>query len=97
MENVTLDRTTVLQLDADGTDRALDAAADDNVLGNDAALDLCAIADQKIRRAHLAFDSAVGPSLRRCAGPLRKKPALLSVSMGWRDRKEAPTKPGFKL
>jgi hypothetical protein len=31
MENVTLDRTTVLQLDADGTDRALDAAADCDV------------------------------------------------------------------
>src|SRR6266487_200666 len=59
MENVTLDRTPVLQLDADGTDRALDAAADGNVLHNDAALDLCAIADQKIRGAQLAFDSAV--------------------------------------
>src|SRR5207244_4895148 len=33
--------TTVLQLDADGTDGALDAAADCDVLRNDAALDLC--------------------------------------------------------
>src|SRR6266508_3704147 len=58
MENVTLDRTTLLQLDADGTDRALDAAADGDVLRNDAALDLCAVADQKIRGAELALDSA---------------------------------------
>src|SRR5262245_27794636 len=58
MENITLDRTAVLQLDADGTDRALDAAADRDVLRDDAALDLCAIADQEIRGAQLAFDSA---------------------------------------
>ena len=45
MKNVTLDRPTVLQLYADGTDSALDAAADCDVLRNDAALDLCAIAD----------------------------------------------------
>ena len=48
MKNVTLDRTTVLQLDADGTDGALDAAADCDVLRNDVALDLCAIADQEL-------------------------------------------------
>src|SRR6266498_1508194 len=58
MENVTLDCPTVLQLDAHGTDRALDAAADGDVLCNDAALDVCAIADQEIRGAQLAFDSA---------------------------------------
>ena len=58
MKNVTLDRTTVLQLDANGTDSALDAAADCHVLRNDAALDLCAIADLEVRGAHLAFDSA---------------------------------------
>src|SRR5215831_17648251 len=58
MKNVTFDRTTVLQLDADGADGALDAAADCHVLRNDAALDLCAIADLEIRSAHLAFDSA---------------------------------------
>src|SRR6516164_2002239 len=58
MKNVTLDRTTVLQLDAIGTDSALDAAADCNGLRNDVALDLCAIADQEIRGAQLAFDSA---------------------------------------
>ena len=45
MKNVTLDRATVLQLDADGTDSALDAAADCHVLRNDAALDVCAVAD----------------------------------------------------
>src|SRR6188472_2758481 len=43
MKNVTLDRTTVLQLDANGADSALDAAADCNGLRNDVALDLCAI------------------------------------------------------
>src|SRR6516162_4558491 len=58
MKNVTFDRATVLQLDANGTDSALDAAADCHVLRNDAALDVCAIADQEIRGAHLAFDSA---------------------------------------
>ena len=58
MKNVTLDRTTVLQLDANGTDSALDAAADCHVLRNDAALDLCAIADLEIRGADFAFDSA---------------------------------------
>src|SRR5260370_21754442 len=44
--------------DADLTDSALDAAADCDVLRNNAALDLCAIADQKLRGAQLAFDSA---------------------------------------
>ena len=58
MKNVTLDRATVLQLDADATDSALDATADCQVLRNDVALDLCAIADQEIRGAQLAFDSA---------------------------------------
>src|SRR5262252_3362862 len=58
MKNVTLDRATVLQLDANGTDSALDAAADCHALRNDAALDMCAIADLEIRGAHLAFDSA---------------------------------------
>src|SRR5262249_4911170 len=58
MENITLDRTAVLQLDADGPDRSLHAAADRDVLRDDAALDLCAIADQEIRGAQLAFDSA---------------------------------------
>ena len=58
MENVTLDRTTVLQLYTDGTNGALDAAADCDVLRNDAALDLCAIADQEIGSAQLAFNSA---------------------------------------
>src|SRR5215467_2185327 len=43
MKNVTLDHTTILQLDAVGTY---------------VALDLCAIADLEIRGAQLAFDSA---------------------------------------
>jgi len=65
MKNVTFDRTTVLQLDADGTDSALDAAADCDVLRNNAALDLCTIADQEIR-------ARKSPSIRpkTCAGPL---------------------------
>ena len=54
----TLDRATALQLDANGTDSALDAAADCHVQRNDAALDVCAIADQEIRGAQFAFDSA---------------------------------------
>jgi hypothetical protein len=58
MKNVTLDGATVLQLDVDGTDSALDAAAHCDVLRNDAALNLCAIADQEIRGAQLSFDSA---------------------------------------
>src|SRR5262249_14938378 len=58
MKNVTLDRATALQLDANGTDSALDAAADCHVLRNDAALDLCAVVDLEIRGAHLALDSA---------------------------------------
>src|SRR5258707_12350509 len=58
MKNVTLDRTPFLQLDAVGTDSALDAAADCHVLRNDAALDLRAIANQEIRSAQFTFDSA---------------------------------------
>jgi hypothetical protein len=57
MKNVTIDSTAVLELDADGTDGALDAAADCDVLGNNIALDLCALTYQQIRRAQLAFDS----------------------------------------
>jgi len=58
MKNVALDGTAILQFDADGTDGALDAAADCDVLCNDAAFNLCAIADHKIRSAQLAFDTA---------------------------------------
>src|SRR6266478_3912422 len=58
MKNVTLDRTPILQLDAVGTDSALDAAADCHVLRNDVALDLRAIANEEIRSAQFTFDSA---------------------------------------
>src|SRR5262249_15732995 len=58
MNNITLDRATVLQLDANGTDGALDAAADCHVLRNDDGVDVCPIVDLEIRGAHLAFDSA---------------------------------------
>src|SRR4029077_21001038 len=58
VKNVTFDRATILQLDADGTDGALDAAADGDVLCNNVTFDLCAFADQKIRGAQLAFDPA---------------------------------------
>src|SRR5438067_4645061 len=58
MKNVTIDSTTVQQLDAHGADSALDAAADCDVLGNDAALNLGAISYHEIRCAQLAFDSA---------------------------------------
>ena len=57
MKNVTLDRTPFLQLDALGTDSALDAAADCHVLCNDVALDLRAIANQEIRSAQFTLDS----------------------------------------
>src|SRR5260370_34718518 len=43
MKNVTLDRTTDLQLDADGPDSALDAAAGCHRPRNAAALDLFAL------------------------------------------------------
>jgi hypothetical protein len=58
MKNVTLDRSPLLQLDADGTDSALDAAADRHVLRNDIALDLSTIANQEIGGAQFTFDSA---------------------------------------
>src|SRR6516162_4906052 len=48
VKNVTLDRATVLQFDADGTDGALDAAADCDVLRNDAALDLSSPPPRKL-------------------------------------------------
>jgi hypothetical protein len=75
MKNVTLDRTTVLQLDADGTDSALDAAADCHVLRNDAALDLCAIADQR-------SEARNSPSIRpkTCAGPLHSILPTIAMS-----------------
>jgi len=49
MKNVTLDRTTVIQLDADGTDSALDVAADCDVLRNNAPLERHARADARGR------------------------------------------------
>src|SRR5438132_13153822 len=58
MKNVSFDRTTVLQLDMDRTDRALDMATDRDVLRNHAAVDVRAFADQEIGGAHLAFDTA---------------------------------------
>src|SRR5437763_16662567 len=58
MKNITLDRTTVLQLDANGTDSVLDLATDCHVLRNDAALDLRAIAYLEIRGTDFAFESA---------------------------------------
>ena len=58
MKNVTLDCTTVLQLYTHGSDGALNAAADCNILGNHAAIDRCAFADQEIGGPQLAFDSA---------------------------------------
>src|SRR5215211_8187390 len=58
MKNIALDGTTILQLDADGTNGALDAAADRDVLRNDTTFDLRAIADQKIRGTQITFDTA---------------------------------------
>ena len=58
MKNITLDGTAILKFNAGGADGALDAATDCDVLRNDAAFDLRAVADHKIRSAQLAFDSA---------------------------------------
>jgi hypothetical protein len=58
MKNVSLDRTTVLQLYTHRTDAALNAAADCDILGNNIAIDRCAIADQEIGSAQLTFNSA---------------------------------------
>src|SRR5262249_23854819 len=58
MKNVTLDRTTVLQLYTHRTDGALNAAADCDVLRNHAAIDRGALADQEIGSAQLALNSA---------------------------------------
>src|SRR5262249_16414388 len=58
MKNVTLDRTTILQLDAVGTYGALDAAADCNGLCNDVALDLRTIPHLDLSGPPLAFNSA---------------------------------------
>jgi hypothetical protein len=58
MKNVSLDRTTVLQLYTHGTDATLNAAADCDILGNHVAIDHCTIADQEIGSAQLAFNSA---------------------------------------
>src|SRR5262245_21984712 len=58
MKNVSLDRATVLQLYTHGTDGALYAAADCDILGNHAAIDGRAIADQEIGSAQLPFNPA---------------------------------------
>jgi len=58
MKDVSVDCTTVLQLDANGTDSALDPATDCHILRYDAALNLCAIVYLEIRGADFAFDSA---------------------------------------
>src|SRR5262245_24863926 len=65
MKNVTLDNTTVLQLDADGTDSALDAAAD---------CECCAMtlpstcAPSPIRGSEARNSPSIRP--KTCAGPL---------------------------
>jgi hypothetical protein len=58
MKNVSLDRATVLQLYTHGTDGALNAAADCDILSNHTAIDRCAFADQEVGSAQLAFNSA---------------------------------------
>src|SRR5262245_34247732 len=58
MKNVSLDRSTVLQLYTHGSDGALNAAADCDNLGNHTAINRCAFADQEVGSAQLAFNSA---------------------------------------
>src|SRR5262245_65064922 len=59
MKNVALDGCAALQLHAHGADRAFDTAAHDDVLRDDAALDLRAFADQEIGSAQFALDSTI--------------------------------------
>src|SRR4051794_33492686 len=56
MQNVSLDRTTILQLDTHRTDAPLNVAADCDILGDHTAVDRCAFADQKIGGMQLAFN-----------------------------------------
>src|SRR5262249_6170539 len=74
MKNVTLDRATALQLDANGMDSALDAAADCHVLRNDAALDLCAM----IWRSEARTSPSIRP--KTCAGPLHSMLPTIDMS-----------------
>src|SRR5262245_35816261 len=74
MENVTLDRTTVLQLDADGTDGALDATADCDVLRNDGAL----CAPSPIRGSEARTSPLSRP--KTCAGPLHSMLPTIDMS-----------------
>src|ERR1700745_2279840 len=57
MQNVSLDRTTILQLDTHRTDAPLNVAADCDILGDHAAVDRFACADQNIGGMQLAFNS----------------------------------------
>ena len=81
MKNVTLDRTTVLQLDADGTDGALDATADCDVLRNDGALDLC---DMPIRRSEARNSPLIRP--KTCAGPLHSMLPTIDIPEPMQER-----------
>src|SRR6516165_8423347 len=81
MKNVTLDRTTVLQLDADGTDGALDATADCDVLRNDGALDLC---DMPIRRSEARNSPLIRP--KTCAGPLHSMLPMIDIPEPMQER-----------
>src|SRR5262245_37746718 len=56
MNDVALDGTT-LQRHPDRPDSPLDAAADRDFLGLDAALDVRALADHELAGAHLALDA----------------------------------------
>src|SRR5215472_6675189 len=77
MKNVSLDCTTVLQLYTHGSDGAFNAAADYDSLGNHAAIDRCAIADQEIGSAHLAVGS--GPDAT-CSTSACDSSTVLSMS-----------------
>jgi hypothetical protein len=66
MKNVTLDRTTALQLDADGTDCALDAAAQTVTSCATTLPSTCA--PSPIRRSEACNAPSIRP--KTCAGPL---------------------------
>jgi hypothetical protein len=59
MENVALDDSGAVQLDAVAVDRAFDAAADAHIVGDDIAFDIGALGDQHCRGTQFTFDAAV--------------------------------------
>src|SRR6266699_3364929 len=81
MKNVTLDRATVLQLDANGTDSALDAPANCHVRANKPPPDL---APTPIRRSEARNSPLIRP--KTCAGPLHSMLQTIDIPEPMQDR-----------